>query len=207
MRGARGVVTARTRHGLLGLAASTHADGTIRIEGLPWEDPRSLRRVREAAGGAEVELAAYSGPERFDVLPLLVASDGAIANFGHDGRRLRPNIVIGGVSGDAERDWPGRALQIGETIIGVESLRARCIVTTIDPDTGELDTDVLREINSRFDGKLALNCWVAHGGEVAVGDPVSLSEQLPAPPPRGGWILGAPYEVGAAEHDAPPLSA
>lgn len=103
------VVTARTRHGLLGLAASTHADGTIRIEGVPWEDARSLRRVQEAAG-AEVELAAYSGPERFDVLPLLVATDGAIANFGHDGRRLRPNLIIGGVSGDAERDWPGRAL-------------------------------------------------------------------------------------------------
>ena len=206
VRGQRGVVTARTRRALLGLGASTHSDGTIRIEGVPWDDARSLRRVRDAAG-AEVELAAYCGPERFDVLPLLVATDGAIAAFGHDGRRLRPNIIIGGVSGDAERDWPRRALRIGDTLIGVESLRARCIVTTIDPDTGELDTGVLREINSRFDGKLALNCWVAHAGEIAVGDPVTLAEQSPPPPPRGGWILGAPYEIGSAEHDATPLPA
>jgi hypothetical protein len=63
----------------------------------------------------------------------------------------------------------------------------RCIVTTIDPDTGELDTNVLREINNRFDGKIAPNCWVAHEGEIAVGDPVTLSEQSPPAPPRGGW--------------------
>jgi uncharacterized protein YcbX len=201
VRGNHGVVTARTRHGLLGLAASTDAVGTIRIDGAPWDDPRSLRHVREAAG-AEVELAAYSGPERFDVLPLLVATDGAIGAFGHDSRRLRPNIIIGGVAGDAERNWPGHALQVGEAIIGIESLRTRCIVTTIDPDTGDLDTDVLREINTRFDGKLALNCWVVHGGAIAVGDPVSVREQRLSPPPRGGWILGAPYEVNAAADPA-----
>lgn len=206
VRSHRGVVTARTRHGLLGLAASTLPDGTIHVEGLPWDDARSLARVRKAAG-AEVEPAAYSGPERFDVLPLLVATDGAIAAFGHDGRRLRPNIIIGGVGGEAERDWPGRALHIGEAIIGVESLRPRCIVTTIDPDTGEQDADVLREINHRFDGKLALNCWVVQGGEIAVGDSVSLSEQSPPPPPRGGWVLGARYEVGSAELGGIPQAA
>lgn len=30
------------------------------------------------------QLARYDGPERFDVLPLLVATDGAIAAFGRD---------------------------------------------------------------------------------------------------------------------------
>jgi hypothetical protein len=33
----------------------------------------------------------YEGPERFDILPLLITSDGALAAFGHDPRRLRPN--------------------------------------------------------------------------------------------------------------------
>jgi hypothetical protein len=99
------------------MAASTHCEGTVRIEGVVWDDARSLRRVREVAG-ADVELASFSGPERFDVLPLLVATDRAIAAFGHDGRRLRPNIVIGGVSNEAERDWPGCTMQIGEMVIG-----------------------------------------------------------------------------------------
>jgi hypothetical protein len=43
---------------------------------------------------------------RFDVLPLLVATDGAIAALGEDGRRLRPNVVVGGV--DGWRSGPGR---------------------------------------------------------------------------------------------------
>jgi len=48
---------------------------------------------------------------RFDVPPLLVATDGASAVFGHDPRRLRPNIVIGGVDGLSEREWPGACLR------------------------------------------------------------------------------------------------
>jgi hypothetical protein len=193
VRTASGVLTGRTRHALLGLAASTGPDGPL-VEGIAWSDRRAAELVREAAGEG-ASLAAYAGPERFDVLPLLVATDGAIAAFGHDGRRLRPNIVIGGVPGQAERDWPGSALQIGDVLIGVESLRGRCIVTTIDPDTGEQDVDVLREINRDFDGLLALNCWVARAGEIGVGDGVSrVPADLPLPP-RGGWILGAPYEV------------
>ena len=46
--------------------------------------------------------------ERFDVLPLLVATDGAIQAIGLDRRRFRPNILIGGVDGLAERQWEGK---------------------------------------------------------------------------------------------------
>jgi uncharacterized protein len=188
----RGVVTARTRHALLGLAGKTASDGTILVDGLPWDHPISARKVRGAAG-EQAYLAAYDGRERFDVLPLLVATDGAISALGTDGRRLRPNLVIGGVSGLDERSWPGRALRIGEVLIGMESLRPRCVVTTIDPDTAEQDVDVLKTINREFEGKVALNCWVAMPGRVRLGDTVGLVEVSLAPPKRGGWILGAPY--------------
>jgi len=77
----------------------------------------------------------------------------------------------------------------------VESLRARCIVTTIDPDTGAQDLDVLRRIHRVFGTTIALNCWVARPGIIGVGDPVELvALDLPRPQ-RGGWILGAPYLV------------
>jgi uncharacterized protein len=59
---------------------------------------------------------------RFDVLPLLIATDGAIAEFGHDGRRLRPKIVIG-VSGLQEREWEGGVIRIGEVMIAIQDLR------------------------------------------------------------------------------------
>jgi uncharacterized protein YcbX len=200
VRSRRGVLTARTRHALLGLSARTKPDGSILIDGHAWNSPGALELVR-AAAGPEASLAAHDGPERFDVLPLLVATDGAIRALGYDGRRLRANIVIGDVEDQGERSWPGRLLRIGEALIGVESLRARCVVTTIDPDTGAQNVDVLRRINASFEGKIALNCWVERGGEISVGDPVSLVDptrdaeiRLPRPD-RGGWILGAPYTV------------
>jgi uncharacterized protein YcbX len=109
-------------------------------------------------------------------LPLLVATDGAISAFGHDGRRLRPNVVIGGVDGLAERSWPGQRLRIGEVLIGVEDLRSRCVMTTFDPDTLQQNREILKSIVQRFEGKLALNCYVIHGGEIRVGDRVELRE-------------------------------
>lgn len=191
---ANGVLTARTRARLLGLAGSLDADGKALVNGLPLDHPEVTAAIRAAAGpGARA--TRYGGPERFDVLPLLVATDGAIAALGQDGRRLRPNIVVGGVDGLAERDWPGQALRIGEVVIGVYSVRARCVVTTIHPDTIEHDPAVLRKINREFGGRIALNCWVAHGGVIGVGDAVEVEELDLAPPQPGGWIVGAPYLV------------
>ena len=96
------VITSRTHHGLLGLKGSLGPDGQPHIDGHPWNAPEALALVRSAIGPA-AQLIYYGGSERFDVLPLLVATDGAIDAFGHDGRRLRPNIVVGGVEGLAER--------------------------------------------------------------------------------------------------------
>ena len=104
----------------------------------------------------------------------LVATDGAIAAFGRDGRRLRPNIVIGGVDGLAERTWPGAELHIGDVIIALDSLRPRCPMTTIDPDTLERDPEVLRDIGRRFGGLLALNADIIRPGEIRVGDTARL---------------------------------
>ena len=119
-------------------------------------------------------LARYDGPERFDVLPLLVATDGAVAAFGRDVRRLRPNIVIAGVEGMAEIEWPGSELHIGDAIIAIDSRRGRCPMTTVDPDTLDVDRGVLKDIIKRFDGKLALNADIVHPGTIRVGDPVRL---------------------------------
>ena len=181
VRGAnRRLITSRAHHRLLGLKGSIGSDGEVRIAGPEnlktpyiWNTPEALKLVK-AAVGPDAELFYYDGPERFDVLPLLVATDGAIAEFGFDGRRLRPNIVIGGVEGLAERTWPGKFLRVGEVVIGVQDLRGRCIMTTYDPDTLKQNREVLQEIVDKFEGTLALNCFVANGGEIRVGDKVEL---------------------------------
>ncbi|MBI4936355.1 MAG: MOSC domain-containing protein [Actinobacteria bacterium] len=173
VRGPEGVRTSRRHHHLLGLHATLGPDGEPLIDGQPWDSPEVLDRVR-AAAGPDAILARYDGPERFDVLPLLVATDGAVASFGRDVRRLRPNIVIDGVDGMDEIGWPGAELHIGDVIIALDSRRGRCPMTTVDPDTLEVDRGVLKDIITRFDGKLALNAAVIRPGTIRVGDPVAL---------------------------------
>ena len=167
------VLTSRTKPRLLALAATLGPDGEPVIDGAPWASEVVAAAVR-AAAGPDARLVRDHGRERFDVLPLLVATDGAIAALGVDHRRLRPNIVIEGVEGLAERAWPGRRLRIGEALIEVASLRARCVMTTYDPDTQAQDHSVLKRIVTDFGGKMALDCDVERGGVVAVGDLVEL---------------------------------
>lgn len=168
-------VTSRTHPRLLGHHASLGALGEPIVDGLPWTDPQILEQVVQIAGHG-AKLVRDDSARRFDILPLLVATDGAVAAFGHDGRRLRPNLVIGGVEGLAERTWPGRCLRIGQVWIGIEDLRGRCVMTTYDPDTLQQDPKVLKEIVQKFDGTLALNCYVIRGGEIRVGDTVHLAK-------------------------------
>jgi uncharacterized protein YcbX len=171
---ARGrVVTSRSHPRFLGHKAVSDGKGTITVDGRAWQSPEVDAEVEDIAGKG-ARLVRYEGAERFDVLPLLVATDGSIAAFGHDYRRLRPNIVIGGVDGLGERSWPGACLRIGKVLIGVQDLRLRCIMTSFDPDTLVQDKNITRDIYRRFEGKLALNCFVIEGGDIAVGDDVQL---------------------------------
>jgi uncharacterized protein YcbX len=167
------VITSRSHPRFLGHHGSLGADGTVLVDGRPWDSPEVNNDVVDI-GGPGARLVSDEGPDRFDVLPLLIATDGAIAAFGHDGRRLRPNLVVSGVPGLAEAEWPGSRLRIGRVVIGVQDRRLRCIMTSFDPDTLAQDKAITRDIYRRFDGKLALDCFVIEGGEIAVGDEVTL---------------------------------
>ena len=171
--GPEGVRTSRRHSSLLGLRGTWSPEGHALINGHSWESPEALALVQRAAGD-DARLEASDEHARFDVLPLLVATDGAVAAFGRDVRRLRPNMLIGGVEGLEERDWPGAELHIGSLIVRLDSLRARCPMTTVDPDTLERDPEVLRDIGRRFRGRLALNADVVRPGTIATGDPVTL---------------------------------
>lgn len=190
VQGPRGVLTGRTRYGLLTIPASTGANGPL-VAGHPWDSPEARALVAPFGG----RLTHYTGPERFDVLNVLVATDGQVAAAGVDVRRLRPNILVGGVEPGAEESWPGHALVAGDVVIGMFKQRARCVVTTIDPDTGVQDLDVHRRIRHEFGGVLCLDSWVITPGTVEVGDAVELVPTDELPGHIGGWIVGRPYAV------------
>jgi uncharacterized protein YcbX len=170
-------VSGRSKPRLLLLRGSLAADGTPLLDGHDWDAPESAQLVREAAGPG-ARLVRSASFERFDILPLLVVGDGALRAAGLDARRLRPNLIIGGAEGLAEREWQGRFLRVGDAVLQLANPRERCIVTTYDPDSGEQDVGVLLDIRRRFDGVLGLNAWVARPGRVEAGDVVELLDRF-----------------------------
>jgi uncharacterized protein len=169
------VVTSRGRPRLLLHRATLGEDGEPLVDGRPWRSAGVARDVRGAAADARAVLVRDEGLERFDVLPLLVATDGAIAALGYDGRRFRPNLVLGGVPGFAERKWAGRILEIGGALIRAVKLRSRCIMITFDPDTAAQDKEVLLRVHRELDGVFALDAEVLRPGRIRVGDRATLS--------------------------------
>jgi uncharacterized protein YcbX len=162
-------LTSRTRPKLLGLQGSLDADGTPTINGLRWNSTEALQLVQETVG-EPVTLEEVPQPQAFDILPLLVATDGAVSYLNIDRRRLRPNIYLADVPELEERKWARRVLAIGDVRIHMEKLRERCVMTTFDPDTQEQDSSVLNRIIFELDGVTALDSSIAVPGKIHVGD-------------------------------------
>ena len=171
------IMTARTRPLLLRHRATLASGNQVLVDGRLWNAEDVARDVEEAAG-AGTRLVESDAEDRFDILPLLIATDGMITAIGCDRRRFRPNLLIGGVSGLSERHWEGNQLRIGSVVIGMKDLRTRCIMTTFDPDSGQQDLSVLRRVQEEFDGRLGLNSYVVVPGRISVGETVEL-----IPPP------------------------
>lgn len=148
------------------------------MEGHRWDSDEAAHLTAEH-GRDGARLVHDESTRRLDILILLIATDGAVARLGHDIRRLRPNIVLSDVAAAVELEPLGRALQLSGAVIGVYSVRQRCIVTTMDPDSGAQYLFVLRRIRDEFDGEIALNCWVIEPGIINVG----------------GWMVGRPYPI------------
>jgi uncharacterized protein YcbX len=169
-------LTSRSKPKLLGLQGGINPDGVPTVNGHPWNSSEALQLVREAAG-EPVTLQQVPAPQAFDVLPLLIATDGAARYLNIDHRRLRPNILLADVPDLEERKWPGRVIAIGEVRIHAEKLRDRCVMTTFDPDTQVQDPSILLRIVRELDGSTALDSSVIHPGKIRVGDTAHILER------------------------------
>ena len=75
------VITSRSHPRFLGHKGTLGPDGEPLVDGRPWNSPAVAAELVDIIGPS-AKLVRYDGVERFDVLPLLVATDGAIAAFG-----------------------------------------------------------------------------------------------------------------------------
>ena len=100
-----------------------------------------------------------------------------------DARRFRMLIEIDGLGPHEEDGWVGRQVEIGGATVRFNGHVGRCLVTSRDPDTGEIDLptlDILREYRGELDTteRLPFGIYgeVVSEGLVRVGDPVQAAE-------------------------------
>jgi uncharacterized protein len=95
--------------------------------------------------------------------------------------RFRPNVVVVGAPAWAEDGWIGGRLVIGDMSFRVPKACSRCVLTTVDPETGEKGRQPLRILGQRrrFPGGLLFGVNLIPDlegfdgrGKIAVGDEV-----------------------------------
>lgn len=96
-----------------------------------------------------------------------------------DGRRFRMLIEVDGVEPHAEDRWIGRRLQVGGAVLRFDGHVGRCLVTSRDPESGEVTLptlDLLRSYRTGLDSTEPLPFGiygrVLRPGTVRVGDTV-----------------------------------
>ena len=120
-----------------------------------------------------------------DAYPFLIISEASLADLnsrlaepiGMD--RFRPNIVVSGTEPFAEDSYA--RVQIGEISFRGPKRCERCVVTTVDPTTGERGREPLRTLAKYrlSDQKVwfGMNLIHDHRGVLRVGDAVSVMTQ------------------------------
>jgi uncharacterized protein YcbX len=95
-----------------------------------------------------------------------------------DKRRFRANIFmdLASAGGFAEDAYVGRPLRIGpKVVVSVLERDPRCKMITIDPDTAEPNTQLLRTVNQKHDNKAGVYGAVLVEGTIRRGDLIDLA--------------------------------
>jgi uncharacterized protein YcbX len=143
--------------------------------------PLDRARTTESGYGKDDDQVAFA-----DGFPLLLIGQASLVDLSQRvGRplemlRFRPNLVIEGSEAYAEDGW--KRLRIGDVEFRVVKSCSRCILTTIDPQTGERSADreplaTLQKYRAQAEGAMFGQNLVNDGnGRLEVGMPVTVLE-------------------------------
>ena len=96
-----------------------------------------------------------------------------------DKRRFRANIYVDLTSakGFAENEFVGRSVRIGpKVVVRILERDPRCMMITLDPDTGEKTPTLLKKVAQAHDGMAGVYGAVLVEGTLRKGDPVEVLE-------------------------------
>ena len=100
------------------------------------------------------------------------------ADPGLDPRRFRALIELDGPDAYGEDAWQGRRIRVGEAVIHLGERMPRCVMTALDPDTGEKNFDALKVLAGyrKVGTEVVLGVYgdVEQPGRIERGDPVEL---------------------------------
>lgn len=152
-------------------------------ETLAIDDPALPGVLRDGVSGAPELTLVRSHRAMTDCRPVSLFSVQSARQLGEetrstmDPRRFRANIYLDLDAGDgfAEDQWVGRSLRIGsKVVISILQRDPRCVMITLDPDTGEPKPEVMRHLAQTHDGMAGVYGAVLVEGIVRKGDVVEL---------------------------------
>ena len=150
---------------------------------VPIDDPALIPLLREQVRGAPDLTLVCSQRALTDCRPVSLFSLQTARRLGEelrtlvDQRRFRANLYLdfNTASGFVENDFVGRSLLIGsKVVISILERDPRCVMITLDPDTGEARPEFLRQVAQVHDGMAGVYGAVLVEGMLHKGDVVQL---------------------------------
>jgi uncharacterized protein YcbX len=119
-----------------------------------------------------------------DLASVLIITDAtlrkleAIRGMRLDKRRFRANLmVLLDENTFNESDWIGNRLSVGSAELQVDMFCERCSIITIDPDTLERDTSLLKKVYEEMNLNFGVYASVKKTGQIQVGNKVYLVDR------------------------------
>ena len=147
--------------GTLAAAVGEHLDRPVRL----------LLRDATDMGNGDFPISVMAEATPAALAPAL---DGVVP----DARRFRMNVTVDGAEAWAEHGWAGRELTLGDAVLRGAEPVPRCVLTTLDPESGAGYVPVLKALartRGKQDVKLGLWCDVLRPGTVRLGDTLSVA--------------------------------
>ncbi|TMQ34860.1 MAG: MOSC domain-containing protein [Planctomycetota bacterium] len=147
------------------------------------DDPELLRMLGVGVSGGPELTLVRSDRAMTDCRPVSLFSMQSARQLGEeigipvDQRRFRANIYLdlGAVGGFAENGLIGRSVRIGaKVVISILERDPRCVMITLDPETGESKPEFLRQVAQAHEGMAGVYGAVLVEGMLGKGDAVQV---------------------------------